>query len=38
MLEFQNSKRSHLGMPLPRGKVTVYRRDLDARNEFIGED
>lgn len=38
MLEFQNSKKSHLGMPLPRGKVKVYRRDVDARNEFIGED
>lgn len=38
MLEFQNSKQSHLGMPLPQGKVKVYRRDADARNEFIGED
>jgi hypothetical protein len=38
MLEFQNSEKSHLGMPLPRGKVKVYRRDVDARNEFIGED
>lgn len=38
MLEFQNSEKSHLGMPLPRGKVKVYRRDVDGRNEFIGED
>lgn len=38
MLEFQNSEESHLGMPLPRGKVKVYRRDVDGRNEFIGED
>ena len=38
MLEFENSEKSHLGMPLPRGKVKVYRRDVDARNEFIGED
>ena len=38
MLEFQNSKKSHLGMPLPRGKVKVYRRDVDARHEFVGED
>ena len=38
MLEFKNSKKSHLGMPLPKGKVKVYRRDVDARNEFIGED
>jgi hypothetical protein len=38
MLEFQNSEKGHLGMPLPKGKVKLYRRDLDARNEFIGED
>lgn len=38
MLEFQNSEKSRLGMPLPKGKVKVYRRDADARNEFIGED
>lgn len=38
MLEFQNSAKSHLGMPLPAGKVKVYRRDVDGRNEFIGED
>jgi hypothetical protein len=38
MLEFENSEASHLGMPLPKGKVKVYRRDVDGRNEFIGED
>jgi hypothetical protein len=38
MLEFKNSESSHLGMPLPKGKVKVYRRDVDGRNEFIGED
>ena len=38
MLEFQNSEKSHLGMPLPKGKVKVYRRDVDGRNEFVGED
>lgn len=38
MLEFENSEDSNLGMPLPKGKVKVYRRDLDERNEFIGED
>lgn len=37
-LEFRNSAAAHLGMPLPRGAVRVYRRDTDARNEFIGED
>ncbi|MBI4166542.1 MAG: hypothetical protein HY508_12485 [Acidobacteria bacterium] len=38
MLEFKNSEAGHLGMPLPKGKVKVYRRDVDGRNEFIGED
>jgi hypothetical protein len=38
MLEFKNSDESHLGMPLPKGKVKIYRRDVDGRNEFIGED
>ncbi len=38
MLEFKNAEKSHLGMPLPKGKVKVYRRDTDGRNEFVGED
>ena len=38
MLEFKNSEESNLGMPLPKGKVKLYRRDIDGRNEFIGED
>jgi len=38
MLEFRNSQESRLGMPLPRGTVKVYRRDIDNRNEFVGED
>jgi hypothetical protein len=38
MLEFKNSAAGGLGMPLPKGKVKLYRRDSDARNEFIGED
>ena len=38
MLEFQNSEKSHLGMPLPKGKVKLYRTDADERHEFIGED
>jgi len=38
MLEFRNSEKSRLGMPLPRGTVKVYRRDIDNRNEFVGED
>ncbi len=38
MLEFRNSEESRLGMPLPKGKVKIYRRDVDGRNEFVGED
>jgi len=38
MLEFENREASRLGMPLPRGKVKIYRRDRDGRNEFVGED
>ena len=38
MLEFRNSEKSRLGIPLPKGKVKIYRRDLDGRNEFVGED
>ncbi|GAB4370498.1 MAG: DUF4139 domain-containing protein [Deltaproteobacteria bacterium] len=38
MLEFENRESSRLGMPLPRGTVKIYRRDIDGRNEFVGED
>ncbi len=38
MIETENTSANKLGMPLPRGKVKVYRRDTDGRNEFIGED
>jgi hypothetical protein len=27
-----------MGMPLPKGKVRVYKRDDDGREQFIGED
>ena len=38
MLEFTNSEKSGLGMPLPAGKVRVFTRDTDGAVEFIGED
>jgi hypothetical protein len=38
MLEFENSEKAGLGIPLPRGKLKLYRRDRDGRNEFTGED
>jgi len=38
-IEFKNSKEAKLGMPLPKGKVRVYKRDpVDNDLEFVGED
>jgi hypothetical protein len=38
-LRFRNEKRNRLGMPLPAGKVRVYKQDeADGTLEFIGED
>jgi hypothetical protein len=38
MLEFKNSKDNNLGLPLPKGRVRVYKKDTDDSLEFIGED
>ena len=37
-LEFVNSRNNNLGMPLPKGKVKVYKKDTDGSLQFIGED
>ncbi len=37
-LDFENSERNGLGMPLPKGVVRVYKRDTDGAQQFIGED
>jgi hypothetical protein len=37
-IEITNSQAFHLGMPLPKGKVRVYKKDSDGGSEFIGED
>jgi hypothetical protein len=37
-LRFRNAKDNQLGMPLPKGKVRVYKRDSDETLEFVGED
>lgn len=37
-LEMQNSQDNHLGMPMPKGKVRVYKKDSDGALQFIGED
>jgi hypothetical protein len=35
---FRNDDKSGLGIPLPKGKVRVYKRDDDGKEQFIGED
>jgi len=38
-VEFKNSKDQKLGMPLPKGKMRMYKKDpADASLEFVGED
>ena len=38
VMEVVNSQSSNLGMPLPKGKVRVYKQESDANQHFIGED
>jgi len=38
LLEFKNDKAGGLGMPLPKGKIRVYKKDEDKSQIFIGED
>jgi hypothetical protein len=35
--EIENKSSNHLGMPLPSGRLRLYRRDSDGQIEFIGE-
>jgi hypothetical protein len=37
-LELENTKKNHLGMPLPKGVVRVYKEDKDGSLQFVGED
>jgi hypothetical protein len=38
-IEFQNSQKNKLGIPLPAGKIRVYKQDPDDKAlEFIGEE
>jgi hypothetical protein len=37
-VEFANKDSSHLGMPLPKGIVRVYKRDSAGNAQFVGED
>ncbi len=39
MIEFTNSDKAGLGIPLPKGVVKIYKLDVEDENlEFIGED
>ncbi|MGE5263452.1 MAG: DUF4139 domain-containing protein [Acidobacteriota bacterium] len=37
-LEFKNSDKNSLGIPLPKGAIRVYKQDSDGGSQFIGED
>ena len=37
-VKFVNNKNSHLGMPMPAGKVRLYQRDARGSLQFLGED
>jgi len=35
---FKNDEKSGLGIALPKGKIRMYKRDVDEKEQFIGED
>jgi hypothetical protein len=37
-IEFDNRESAHLGLPLPKGVVRVYKRDSHGNAQFVGED
>ncbi|MEA3348399.1 MAG: hypothetical protein U9Q39_04975 [Pseudomonadota bacterium] len=37
-VEIENRKKNHLGLPLPKGVVRVYKEDSKGALQFIGED
>jgi hypothetical protein len=37
-LDFKNSEANHLGIPLPKGTVRVYKADKSGAKQFVGED
>ena len=38
LVELENSEKSGLGMPLPKGVVRVYKADASGAQQFVGED
>ncbi len=37
-LDFKNTEANHLGIPLPKGTVRVYKADKSGAQQFVGED
>ncbi len=37
-ISFNNEEHSGLGIPLPKGKVRVYKKDDEGKEQFVGED
>ena len=37
-LDIENKETNHMGMPLPKGTVRVYKADKSGAKQFIGED
>ncbi|MBI5360492.1 MAG: zf-HC2 domain-containing protein [Planctomycetes bacterium] len=38
ILEFENIKENNMGVPLPKGRIKVFKADIDGQLESIGED
>ncbi|MEM1042119.1 MAG: hypothetical protein AAGI91_05765 [Bacteroidota bacterium] len=38
MLEWENTEANRMGMPLPKGKVRLYKADARGNLQFLGED
>src|SRR5438046_10443718 len=36
--DIKNSKENGLGLPLPKGKIRVYKADASGSQQFVGED
>jgi hypothetical protein len=37
-VKFKNDEKSHLGIPMPAGKIRLYQRDSGGSLQFLGED
>ena len=37
-IEFDNKETAKLGMPLPKGIMRVYKKDIQGNAQFVGED